>query len=122
MLSEGPELAPERHGVSRSKRRATERSASAGRTSPRVFVDAFAVFDQEATHVMIAAFEQAWDYVRASGHVCAGAGHSAETRHRLAGRIVMLAADGELDQARLRTRALAALFPFGLGNENKRRP
>jgi hypothetical protein len=62
---------------------------------------------------MAAAFEAAWDDLRAVGHVTAAPFYAAETRARLAKHIIQLAQSGVHDEAELVSEALAAILREG---------
>ena len=66
-------------------------------------------FDPEATNILTAAFDTAWQTLRTSGDVLAADYRAASTRELLAKRIIETARQGERDPIRLADDALAHL-------------
>ena len=66
-------------------------------------------FDPEATPLLIAAFERAWETILRSGSPLAGADHAASTRESLAKFIIERVQAGERDLKNLISDALAHL-------------
>jgi hypothetical protein len=64
-------------------------------------------FDPEATNILTAAFDTAWQMLRTSGNVLAADYRAASTRELLAKRIIETARQGERDPMRLADDALA---------------
>jgi hypothetical protein len=63
-------------------------------------------FDPEATSLLGAAFEAAWQAVKASGSALADATHAAATRELLARRVIEMGRRGERNHDRLVEAAL----------------
>jgi (2Fe-2S) ferredoxin len=72
-------------------------------------------FDPDEVHILIAAFDKAWETIQASGVVYAQAKAEA-VRAILAKHIIEAAKQGERDYARLRDGALLALAQSNLRN------
>jgi hypothetical protein len=66
-------------------------------------------FDPEATNILTAAFNTAWQTLKTSGNVFAADYRVAATRELLAKRIIETARQGETDPMRLADDALAHL-------------
>ena len=66
-------------------------------------------FDPEATNILTAAFDTAWQMLKTSGNVLAADYRAASTRELLAKRIIETARQGERDPIRLADDALAHL-------------
>ena len=66
-------------------------------------------FDPEATNILTAAFDTAWQMLKTSGNVLAADYRAAATRELLAKRIIETARQGETDPMRLADDALAHL-------------
>jgi hypothetical protein len=66
-------------------------------------------FDPEATKVLTAAFDTAWQMLKTSGNVLAADFRAAATRELLAKRLIETGRDGERDPLRLVEDALAYL-------------
>ncbi len=74
---------------------------------PLLVSDGF--FDPEATKVLTAAFDTAWQMLKTSGNVLAADYRSVSTRELLAKRIIEMARQGERDPIRLVDDALTYL-------------
>src|SRR5438046_9399775 len=66
-------------------------------------------FDPEATKILTAAFDTAWQMLKTSGNVLAADYRSVSTRDLLAKRIIEVARRGERDPIRLVDNALSYL-------------
>ena len=66
-------------------------------------------FDPEATKILTAAFDTAWQMLKTSGNVLAADYRSVSTRDLLAKRIIEVARQGERDPIRLVDDALSYL-------------
>ncbi len=75
--------------------------------TPLLVSDGF--FDPEATKVLTAAFDTAWQMLKTSGNVLAADYRSVSTRELLAKRIIEMARQGERDPIRLVDDALTYL-------------
>jgi hypothetical protein len=67
------------------------------------------VFDAETTKILASAFDAAWEEIKTSDGLPAGAQHGAETRELLAKHIMALARRGERNPNRLTKNALRRL-------------
>src|SRR5262245_3427321 len=67
------------------------------------------VFDAETTKILASAFDAAWEEIKASDDLPAGARHAAATRELLARHIMALARRGERNPNRLIKNALHRL-------------
>ena len=72
-------------------------------------------FDPNEVHILVAAFDKAWETIQASGVVYPEAKAEA-ARAILTKHIIAAATDGERDHARLRDGALLALAQSNLRN------
>jgi hypothetical protein len=70
-------------------------------------------FDPDATNILTAAFDTAWQMLKTSGSVLAADYRAARTRELLAKRIIEVAREGERDPIRLADDALAHLANSG---------
>jgi hypothetical protein len=68
-------------------------------------------FDPETTHLMVQAFDGAWESLRETGHVATAPFKADATRETLAKRILELAQRGERDPIRLKDYAVKGLSP-----------
>jgi hypothetical protein len=66
-------------------------------------------FDPEATKILTAAFDTAWQMLKTSGNVLAAEYRAASTRELLAKRIIEMGSQGERNPRRLAEDALAHL-------------
>jgi hypothetical protein len=76
---------------------------------PIVPLLASAAFDDEATRLLCAAFEAAWQAVKTSGSALADETRATSTRERLAYRVIEMGRRGERNHDRLVEDALAHL-------------
>jgi hypothetical protein len=74
------------------------------------------VFDPDDVRILVAAFDQAWESVQASGAPFDTDGQAQSARAILAKHIIAAAKQGDRDQARLRDGALVALTQSYLRN------
>jgi hypothetical protein len=77
------------------------------------------VFNPDDVHILVAAFDKAWETVQASG-VKYPEAKAEQVRAILAKHIIAAAMDGERDQGRLRDGALLALAQSNLRSASPR--
>src|SRR5260370_35669686 len=78
-------------------------------------------FDPEATNILTAAFDTAWQTLRTSGDVLAADYRAAATRELLAKRIIETARQGERDPIRLANDALVHVANSNCGTAGRPR-
>lgn len=76
---------------------------------PMIRLLANSAFDPEATELLGAAFDEAWQILEAAGSRLADETHTAATREMLAKTVILLGKSGERDVNRLVHGALALL-------------
>jgi hypothetical protein len=91
-------LLPRRHGANKKTETAPAESAPARKA-----------FDDVSTSRLGAAYEAAWQKLKATGSPLADKSHAASTRERLAKSILDMGQRGEMDPERLTEHALAVL-------------